>query len=1304
MSVYSTSRACFALTILAASFAVSRAEIHTRLVIGTAVERDGELYDHLDTGQSLEGSVDDARRLSEVNLRFGAAARRVPVGDGDEQNVFDHISFPSTGRVERRGKGLASLERRVIDIREEFAAEANGTKARHTSVKSTSTMSTEPASARSVSRKEHHHSNASGVRKGNKDPRWGLLVFDDKDDHPSSHPEDLGRDSTSTSSSQLLIVTDGRGGVVDALNASLHSHGGTLGDTVPTMSYIAIGGLDAARDAADVPGVIWVGSMRPQDAVSVAWDPILAAIESGNHDAIKRTLSNVETIRGFITVMVFIPPLQSDSGDATRGLVESLAVRIRAGIVVAMGGIPASVTASSSGRFVLVYVKTEGLPRAIEWLSTCKAVHRIEPKFIFHNAARILPSTGHQNSGRSLLNYEANEVVQGGELAGANTKTPFYDANITGAGQVVGAGDSGLDGRNCAFSGVGKVAMNRSLTGDFSDVSKHGTHVVGSILGKLSTDDSPSTFDGVAKDASIAFTDRGYSIKSNRFCACLNALTCTVADAYDDIDGDYHTMHPNGAAPDRTGMILFDTFLPYENVLACNDGSGTRKCTRYDRTCAAEGYTDWLPDGAPWNVCCDGEPGGALSLDYCSHDASTNGAKFACTDGSQVLCRDSSQTLPCNSYQNSNGIAWTYLLPSGYHPAAKERLKNIDDMAADFYDHAKDVGAYIHSDSWGANTPAYGESSYQVDKYAWNNLAFLPLFAAGNEGKQENSQALLYNYTDGRYTLGNPTNSKNCVSIGATLSDNSPDIDNAELANKLGSYWDIDASASDWTWQIDIGGSEGVHWSNFRARGFRADNSVSAPDGGDHSLAPVFAAVSTPLNACGGLDNAAEIKDKVTIVRRESCLTLGDIQRLINVGAVGLITYLDDSLEEERFTVLISDSPTGWKIPIVTLPLREGELLRQIVKQRGAGVTLGVSGPILPPANKFDNMAAFSSLGPTYDGRIKPDLVSPGADIESADVLTDAEAANGTYCQKRSASGTSMATPIAAGAFTLLRQYFIDGFYPSGNRNAADSIVPSAALLKAVLINGAQALKGFESDGTPIDPPPSPKQGWGRINLATSVPIRSSSVEVEASAQQTPTNLIILDDVNDKLTGTDERGLCVDVAGSLEDLRATLAYTDHFGSLVSAGNLVNDLDLMLFYQDETASGKLLWPLEWNLGDATFHFNGDRHNNVERVIWSKPDVGRYWVSVSAHEVSVAQPFALAVTGEVTEIKDTFTKAACFYRPTLTQSPPPIPSPPPQPYPPPHATTTPTPEFSTSDARSINVMHPLAAVGIWLILAY
>jgi subtilisin family serine protease len=110
---------------------------------------------------------------------------------------------------------------------------------------------------------------------------------------------------------------------------------------------------------------------------------------------------------------------------------------------------------------------------------------------------------------RSLLNYEATEVVQGGELAGVNTETPFYDAGIDGTGQVVGSGDSGLDDRHCAFSASGKVAMKRSTTGDYADFSGHGTHVVGSIVGSLTDDGSGSKYDGVAKGASVAFTDMG---------------------------------------------------------------------------------------------------------------------------------------------------------------------------------------------------------------------------------------------------------------------------------------------------------------------------------------------------------------------------------------------------------------------------------------------------------------------------------------------------------------------------------------------------------------------------------------------------------------------------------------------------------------------------------------------------------------------------------------------------------------------------------------------------------------------------
>jgi serine protease AprX len=66
-----------------------------------------------------------------------------------------------------------------------------------------------------------------------------------------------------------------------------------------------------------------------------------------------------------------------------------------------------------------------------------------------------------------------------------------------------------------------------------------------------------------------------------------------------------------------------------------------------------------------------------------------------------------------------------------------------------------------------------------------------------------------------------------------------------------------------------------------------------------------------------------------------------------------------------------------------------------------------------------DNMAGFSSIGPTPDGRTKPDVVAPGVDIGSARAsgtsLGDPIDANWT-----NASGTSMACPHVAGVAALM--------------------------------------------------------------------------------------------------------------------------------------------------------------------------------------------------------------------------------------------------------------------------------------------
>lgn len=59
-----------------------------------------------------------------------------------------------------------------------------------------------------------------------------------------------------------------------------------------------------------------------------------------------------------------------------------------------------------------------------------------------------------------------------------------------------------------------------------------------------------------------------------------------------------------------------------------------------------------------------------------------------------------------------------------------------------------------------------------------------------------------------------------------------------------------------------------------------------------------------------------------------------------------------------------------------------------------------------------DWLASFSSIGPTADGRIKPDLTAPGSGIYST--IADANRLYGT------SSGTSMATPHVAGSVALL--------------------------------------------------------------------------------------------------------------------------------------------------------------------------------------------------------------------------------------------------------------------------------------------
>merc|ERR1719230_468893 len=59
-----------------------------------------------------------------------------------------------------------------------------------------------------------------------------------------------------------------------------------------------------------------------------------------------------------------------------------------------------------------------------------------------------------------------------------------------------------------------------------------------------------------------------------------------------------------------------------------------------------------------------------------------------------------------------------------------------------------------------------------------------------------------------------------------------------------------------------------------------------------------------------------------------------------------------------------------------------------------------------------NDIASFSSRGPAYDGRVNPQVISPGHLIGSASSTPE----SGTSCNLALNAGTSMATPLLAGS------------------------------------------------------------------------------------------------------------------------------------------------------------------------------------------------------------------------------------------------------------------------------------------------
>jgi outer membrane protein assembly factor BamB len=299
-------------------------------------------------------------------------------------------------------------------------------------------------------------------------------------------------------------------------------------------------------------------------------------------------------------------------------------------------------------------------------------------------------------------------------------------------------------------------------------------------------------------------------------------------------------------------------------------------------------------------------------------------------------------------------------------------------------------------------------------------------------------------------------------------------------------------------------------------------------------------------------------------------------------------------------------------------------------------------------ANNANGMGAFSSRGPTDDGRIKPEVVAPGIAIISTRTNQSQEYEQWGICDVPSSptdlrphyltmGGTSMSNPLTAGAAVLVRQYFVDGWHPNHSMTANTSALglqgfnPSSALVKAVLINGAWDMTpGQYGTGTTREIPPgwdtgrdlpNNAEGYGRVDL-------EHSLFPGSGWNDNPARRLLVHDVTPGLVTGGSDAYTFDVSGDANPLIVTLVWTDPPALSGAGSKLVNNLDLEV----KSPSAAQYLPNRRNTqGTST-----DTVNTVEQVIVTSPASGAWSIRVLGTSVpgfagATTQPYALVISG-------------------------------------------------------------------------
>ncbi|MBI5067698.1 MAG: S8 family serine peptidase [Deltaproteobacteria bacterium] len=172
---------------------------------------------------------------------------------------------------------------------------------------------------------------------------------------------------------------------------------------------------------------------------------------------------------------------------------------------------------------------------------------------------------------------------------------------------------------------------------------------------------------------------------------------------------------------------------------------------------------------------------------------------------------------------------------------------------------------------------------------------------------------------------------------------------------------------------------------------------------------------SAPATGCTALTNGADVTGKIALVARGTCSFQLKAANAQAAGAVAVI--ITNNAAGDPPGMAGDATAPAVTVPTLSISLADGNAIRaQLAVPAVVTASMASGNPAYLPA-LGDTIASFSSRGPSRVRDqlvLKPDVTAPGFNVVST------EAGSGSLGTDM--SGTSMASPLAAGVVALLRQ------------------------------------------------------------------------------------------------------------------------------------------------------------------------------------------------------------------------------------------------------------------------------------------